>query len=374
MDVTPEPASTRLWAEVNRAALRANASRVRDEVGESCKIIAVVKANAYGHGLDCVVPALCDYVDVLAVANLDEAREVQSLAPEKDVLILSPCLPVEREAAAASGVIVTISSADEARAFAACADPERPVLCVLKIDSGMGRIGVPLAFASDALHAVVAMPGIELHSVATHLPSADEDAEFTRCQLAEFGQWVEANRAHVSDFRVQILNSAGIGGFAESAYDFVRAGLALYGIAPLAEQQKYYRQALTWKTRVVLVRELPEGHGISYGRTFITPCAMRVATLAVGYADGYPRQVSGRGAFVLIRGIRCPLLGRVTMDQIVVDVSALGDVELGEEAVLLGSQGSGEILASEVATWAGTIAWHIFTGIGGRTRSVSVAC
>ncbi len=372
MDVLPEPASTRLWAEVSRTALRANASRIRDEIGETCKIIAVVKANAYGHGLECVVPALCDHVDVLAVANLDEAREVQAIAPGKDILILSPCLPVEREAAAASGVIVTISSSDEARAFAAYANPERPVSCVLKIDSGMGRIGVPLAFASEVLRAVVAMPGIELHSVATHLPSADEDAEFTRRQLAEFDQWIDANRVHVPDLRVQVLNSAGIGGFAESAYDFVRAGLALYGIAPLAAQQKNYRQALTWRTRVVLVRDLPEGQGISYGRTFITPRAMRVATLAVGYADGYPRHVSGRGAFVLIRGVRCPLLGRVTMDQIVVDVSALDDVELGEKVVLLGRQGSEEILASEVATWAGTIAWHVFTGIGGRTRFVTV--
>ena len=129
---------------------------------------------------------------------------------------------------------------------------------------------------------------------------------------------------------------------------------------------------MTWKTRVTLVRDMPAGHGISYGRTFITPAPMRIATLAVGYADGYQRHLSHRGAEVLVRGRRCPVLGRVTMDQIMVDVTALPGVEVGEEVVLMGRQGGEEILAAELAQKAGTIPWEIFTGVGRRVRRVAV--
>lgn len=147
----------------------------------------------------------------------------------------------------------------------------------------------------------------------------------------------------------------------------------LYGVSPLPEEQVRLRPVLTWKTRVTVVRRLPAGHGVSYGRTFITDREMEVATLACGYADGYPRQASGQGAQVLIRGIRCPLLGRVTMDQMMVDVSALGGaVVAGDEVVLIGRQGEESIPAAEVAAWSGTIAWHVFTGISGRVQRVEV--
>jgi alanine racemase len=144
----------------------------------------------------------------------------------------------------------------------------------------------------------------------------------------------------------------------------------LYGSSPLPADQPLLRQAMTWKTRITLVREVGAGRGISYGRTFITTRPIRVATLAVGYADGFRRHLTASGAEVLIRGQRCPLLGRVTMDQIVVDVSHVPEVQAGEEVVLLGRQGGEEILAPEMAEKARTIAWDIFTGIGRRVRRV----
>jgi alanine racemase len=167
------------------------------------------------------------------------------------------------------------------------------------------------------------------------------------------------------------LNSAGICAFPEFSFDFVRAGLMLYGSASIPAFQSRLVPALAWKTRILLVREVPAGRTVSYGRTFTTTGPMRIATLAVGYADGYQRQASGHDACVLVGGSRCALLGRVTMDQILVDVTDV-PASVGDEAVLLGTQGGATILASEMAKWAGTIAWHIFTGIGGRTKRVSI--
>jgi alanine racemase len=142
----------------------------------------------------------------------------------------------------------------------------------------------------------------------------------------------------------------------------------LYGSACPSEFQPLLHPALTWKVRVLLVREVGENQSVSYGRTFITPQRMRIATLAIGYADGFPRQASGRNAHVLVGGRRCAVLGRVTMDQILVDVTALSRVAAGDEAIVIGKQGSEEILAKELADQAGTISWDIFTGIGNRTR------
>ena len=144
----------------------------------------------------------------------------------------------------------------------------------------------------------------------------------------------------------------------------------LYGISPLPECQRLLKPVMTWKTRIALIRDMPAGHGISYGRTFITPRPMRVATLSAGYADGYPRQISNRGAFMLVRGKLCPLLGRVTMDLIVIDVSDLPEAVVGDEVVLMGRQGGEEIPAAELADLAGTIHWDIVTRIGSRVRRV----
>jgi alanine racemase len=171
---------------------------------------------------------------------------------------------------------------------------------------------------------------------------------------------------------IHALPSAGVLAFAGSAYDIVRAGLMLYGISPLPEEQALLRPALTLKAHVVLLRDVAAGRSISYGRTFVTPKPMRVATLSVGYADGLPRALSNRGATVLIGGRRCALLGRVTMDLVMVDVSEVPEVNVGDEAVLIGRQGDEEILATEVAQRAGTIAWEIFTGIGSRVARVYV--
>ena len=175
------------------------------------------------------------------------------------------------------------------------------------------------------------------------------------------------------DYKVHSLPSAGVLAYADSSFDFVRAGIMLYGISPLPEFQNILRPVLTWKTRIGLIRDLPKGSSISYGRTFIAPKAMRVATLTAGYADGYPRHVSNRGASVLLRGQLCPLLGRVTMDLMMIDVSRVGNAEVGDEVVLLGRQGEAEISCAELAERANTITWEITTRVGQRVRRVFVS-
>ena len=372
LNPTPSsPAPHRTWAEIHPAALRHNVAVVRALAGERVRIMAVVKANAYGHGIGIVVPALAECVESFGVANVTEAREVRALAEHHPIFILGPALPEERAEIGARRFIPLVSDIAEAQAYAALADGE-PLDVHLKIDTGMGRMGIWQDDAPETVRSIRGIEGIRIAGLASHLPVADENEAFTRAQLERFEALVAQLRADgLASPVVHVENSAGIIGFPAHAGDMVRPGLMLYGSAPVPAFQPELRAAMTWKTRVVLVRDIGEGRGVNYGRTFIADRTMRVATLAVGYADGYQRHLSNQGAEVLIRGQRCAVLGRVTMDQIVADVSALPEVQPGEEVVLIGSKGDGEILASELAKKAGTIAWEIFTGVGSRVERVA---
>jgi alanine racemase len=333
-------------------------------------MMAVVKANAYGHGAPAVVRALAGRVEMFGVADVNEAREVRAHAPETPVFILGPALPSERAEVVRGGLIPAVSNVEEARAYHELAGRQR-VPIHLDIDTGMGRIGIWQEEAVAAARAIMALPGVEIVGIASHLPSADEDEAFTSEQLVRFRSIVAELRAlGLREPLLHVANSAGAFGFPMERREMVRAGLSLYGVSPLPSFQAKLRPVLTWKARVTLVRDVGPGRGISYGRTFMTSRSMRVATLGVGYADGYQRHLSHRGAEVLVAGHRCPLLGRVTMDQIMVDVSAVPAVQPGDEAVLLGSEGGEEISAAELAQKAGTIPWEIFTGIGRRVARV----
>ena len=367
--MTPEnksPAPHRTWAEIDLDAVRHNAAHVRTTVGPEVKIMAIVKANAYGHGLGPVVRALADRVQLFGVANVTEARELRTHLPAAEVFILGPALPTERAEIVRAGFIPSVSNFDEARAFGELAKGA-PVPIHFIVDSGMGRIGTWQEQAFDAIEKIAALPGVKITGVASHLPAADEDNHYTQRQLVRFhALLVQVRMAGIPAPLVHIENSAGLLGHAQQAGDMVRPGIMLYGHSPLPQWQRCLRPTLTWKTRVTLLREVAANRSISYGRTFVTPRPMRIATLAVGYADGYQRHLSGQNAHVLISGRRCTVLGRVTMDSIMVDTSVLGDVAAGDEAVLIGKQGIDEITVAELAKKAGTIPWEIFTGLGPR--------
>jgi alanine racemase len=362
----------RSWAEIDLGAVRHNAEVARAQSGGA--VMAIVKADAYGHGAVPVARALSGVAAMFGVANLREAEELRAGGITEPVLLLSTCLSGEHEAVLRQGFQVFVSTAEEATALDALASTlGRKSHAHIMLDTGMGRIGFPeRSWNEKTVAALLALRHIAWEGIASHLPSPDDDADYTHGQIARFAQGVALARdAGLKPQWVHVASGAGLLGYAEqnAVCNLARPGLMLYGVSPLPGKQTLLKSALTWKTRIALIRELPAGHGISYGRTEILQRATKVATLACGYADGYPRQVSGKGAEVLVRGVRCPLLGRVTMDQMMVDVTDLADAaQVGDEVVLLGAQGEESISAMEVAQKAGTIAWHVFTGITGRVQ------
>ena len=354
----------RCWAEIDGAALRHNARVARERVGPSTALLAVVKANGYGHGIVEVATGLHEEADLFGVANLHEALELRAGGISHPILILGPALPEERSAICAQEFIASVSSLEEAQAFAG-----NPAGINFAIDTGMGRMGCWQDDAIAELEKMAHVPGLTIHSVSTHLPVADEDAAFTEKELAQFEALVREMRRRVpGSYQVHVLLSAGILSFPQHPFDIVRAGLMLYGSSPLPEAQKFLRPVMTLKSRVTLLRDLPAGRSVSYGRTFVTTRPTRVATISAGYADGFPRSISNRDGAVLVGGRRCPLLGRITMDLMMADVTAVPGVQLGDEVVLIGEQGGEEIFVAEVAERSGTIAWEIFSGIGSRVR------
>lgn len=373
---SPDVSDLRCWAEIDLPALRHNARACLALAGGRCGILAVVKADAYGHGLERVVTALADEVDWFGVANLREAERARHAAgAEVPVLILSPVLPSGRERVVSGRFSASVSSVEEVDAFAAIGERLGiPARLHASADTGMGRMGALPADFPGVVGRVLDSSHCELEGVQTHFPSADEEPDFTRGQIETFATLVDGLELPESCL-VHIGNSAGLLGFQERTpfATLVRPGLSLYGISPLPGKGANLAPALSLKTRVSLVRDLPAGVSISYGRTFVTDRPTRAATLAVGYGDGYPRHLSGKGTDVLIHGTRCPLLGRVTMDQVVVDVSGVEDpIAPGDEVVLIGRQGEEEIPTVELAEKAGTIPWEILTGITSRVERVSV--
>jgi alanine racemase len=312
--------------------------------------MAVVKADAYGHSANIVVPCLSEEADAFGVANLAEARAIAHLANERPLFILSPALPHEREPIARHRFIPFVSSIDEARDYASFGSADVPVEIHLTIDTGMGRIGIPAHQAREVLGNIARLPGLVISGINSHFPSADENPTFTREQIQRWEEIVACAKPLFPALQtIHIANSAGSLAFPHGSCNLVRAGLALYGASPLPEFQQALRPVLNWKTRVSLVRELPAGHGISY-------------------ADGYHRRLSNQNASVIIRETRCPILGRITMDQIMADVSHLPETVPGDEALLMGESSPAlSIPASELAQKAATIPWEIFTSISKRT-------
>ena len=346
------PTQSRCWAEINLAALRKNVAAIRRRIG-SAKLMAVVKADAYGHGLPEVAGALlrCG-VDAFAIANLTEALILrQVVGPDFQILSLGSVLPFEIQPLIENNITPTISSLAEAKLFAAAT--HRRLDVHIKIDTGMGRIGFWHEEAISVLQQIAAMPQLQITGVFTHFPVADENLSATRRQLEQF-----LAVTHGYPMR-HAANSAALLNFPEARLDMVRPGLALYGITPGAED---FSPVLSFKSLVTHIKTIAAGRTISYGQTFIAPAPMRIATVGAGYADGFSRHLSNK-AEVLITGQRCRVIGRVTMDQIMVNVTNLPVVNCGDEVVFIGRQGAAEITVTEVAEWQDTIAWEVLCGI-----------
>jgi len=360
----------RCWVEIDLAALERNLKLIRGSLPSHIRYVAVVKADAYGHGLHHVAARLMHAgADLFAVANIAEAMALRELSSDWPILLLSPVLPDEDRYLAEYDLAATVSSADEVRRFDAVGRAAgRPVAVHLKIDTGMGRLGVWHTEAREVLALIRAVPGLRLAGVFTHFSSADEDPVFTDEQRRIFLQMLEG----LPDFDPSRLfihadNSAGLETTpGRSIFNAVRVGLLQFGILPHPHSllaRVHTEPVFSFHTRVGLVKKLPAGTGVSYGRTHVLKRETTVAILTAGYGDGIARAGSNR-AWVLVAGRRCPVLGRITMDQTIVDISDVPEeVQCGDAVVLVGKQGTAEITVTEFSDWASTIPWETLCSV-----------
>ncbi len=361
--------SARAWACVNLEAIAHNLDIARQALPDT-ELMPVIKAGAYGHGLEQVARRLDNHgIAFFGVANVGEARRLQRAGIRTTPFILGPTFPDEREEIVQNNWCCSISCIEEAEHFqslAALQNKEFPLH--VAVDTGMGREGFLPCQLGEAAASLKNMPALRIEGIMSHFPSADEDVPFTQNEIGLFTDCVQTLQQHFSLRYRHIAASAGELGYEVPVANLARPGLLLYGVAPMASiYDGVLRPTLSLHARVTLVRELPSGHGVSYGRTFRTSRPTRVATIGIGYADGWNRQISNKDARLYINGHFCPMLGRVTMDQIMADVTDVpGGVQSGDEVELFGAH----IPVAEVAQKAGTIVWEIFTGLGPRLPRV----
>lgn len=343
------------WAEIDLRAFDRNVESIASSLPSGVRLIAVLKANAYGHGA-VALARRCnpDNVAMIAVSLLEEALELRRAGIAMPILVLGPVNDIEL--ALDHDIILGVPGPEELELVANVAK-ERDVAIHLKIDSGMGRMGVVETELPRVAELIRSAPRLRIDAIYTHLAGANDPE-----QIARFDTLVETLReAGIEAPKHHVANSpATVRGITPG--DFVRVGFALY--SPIGPRGPI-RPILRWRTEIVRLKELPPGHAIGYGATFHTTRASRIATLPVGYADGYNRLLSNRGE-VLVRGKRAPVVGRVSMDLVTIDVTDIPDATLGDEVILLGE----EITVEELAAKLDTISYEVFCHISSRVPRV----
>ena len=355
------------WVEVDLSALEFNFRQVKRIVGKSNKIMAVVKCDAYGHGLLTVARRLVELgAGYLGVAGIDEAIILRKNKITSPILVLGNILDKDIEPIIKYKLAQTISDHKLALKLNQRAKRAgRVINAHIKVDTGMGRLGILYAGAIKFIRDIKRLSNLRTEGLFTHFPCADCDPEFTHYQIDIFSQLI----SDLKEIGIKIplfhaANSMGIIGYPQSHFNLVRPGLMLYGIYPKPGLDINLKPALSLKSRVIYLKRVPSGQGISYGRSYITKKETTLAILPIGYGDGYPRNLSNR-ADILIKGRRFRISGAVCMDQIMVDVGDLG-IKIGDEAVLIGRQGNQRISAEELACLSQTIPYEIVCGIGSR--------
>ena len=362
------------WAEINLSALRHNISAIKSRVADGAKFCAVVKADAYGHGAVAVArEAVAQGADYLAVAVLSEAVKLREAGFTTPILILGPTQPQEADVVVRYRITQAVFTVEQAAALAAAALRQHTHAKVhLVVDTGMGRIGVRPGNAGAVAAAIAGLPGIWLEGMFSHFASADsKDKMYAAEQFRRFQEAVAAVEARGIKLELRhIANSAAILEMPETHLDMVRAGIILYGLWPSDEVEHVIdlRPVMKVKARLSCVKDYHPGETVSYGRTFMAAREMRVGTLPVGYADGYTRLYAGK-AVVAINGQRVPVVGRICMDQCMVDVTDVNGARVGDEAVLFGSP---TLTADEAAGWLGTINYEVVCMISPRVPRVYV--
>ncbi len=364
--------SSLVWVEIDREAPDRNLRELRTAAGGKALMCAVVKGNAYGHGVREIVPLLPS-ADWFAVNSLEEAVELRSLGVTRPVLILGHVPLCRLGEALDGGFRLTVYNPETVAALESAASASRPARIHIKVETGTGRQGIQPAGALALVRRAREIPGVEVEGLSTHFANIEDtlNHSYAEMQLEIFGRVLDA----LGPDRPPVVHTACTAAcilFRETVFDMVRTGIGLYGLWPSREtylsavsgggRVPDLRPVLSWKTRVVQVKDMPEGSYIGYGCTYRTTRRSLIGVLPVGYSDGLDRGL-GNTAFVLVRGRRAPIVGRVCMNLTMIDLTDIPDPVLEEEVTLLGGSGAETVSAETMASWAGTINYEIVTRI-----------
>lgn len=355
------------WLEIDLGAIRHNIQQLKRITGKA--VMVVLKANAYGHGLvEAAHAAEQAGARWCGVARIEEALSLRDAGIRTRILVLGYTSPLAVPRAAAENISLMVYDREVAAAYAAEGRANKSQAVVhVKFDTGMGRLGSFPQEGVELVRWIKEEPWLTLEGVCTHFARADElGVPTTREQLARFEQLLQALQAEgLRPEWVHAANSAATLYHPQSHYDMVRCGIAVYGLDPSPEAPlpPEFRPALEWKTLLISVKDLPPGHGVSYGHRYFTRKTERIGVLAAGYADGFRRTA---GNFALVRGKRVPVVGRVSMDQCMVQLDEVPDAQIGDEAVLIGRQGDAFLPAEELAKTWGTINYEVICGLANR--------
>lgn len=368
----------RVSVEIDLAALARNYRRIAARA-KPAKVLCVLKANAYGLGVAPFAKALADAgCTMFGVAEPFEALELKMLGLKADVQILSSVLPDEISEMVRAGVILPVTDVESAKLISKAAERLRVKARVhVKIDSGMGRLGILADYALPAMDEIVRLPGLDVEGIFSHCPVAyDPKNPYTKRQIAKFKRLVaDAAKRGIKFRKVHIAASDAINNFPEAMkppFNVVRTGINLHGsFDPNGRRALKVEPVLTLKTRVAQVRDLPAGTTLGYGRTWCLAAPSRIATISAGYADGLPLALTNRG-FVFIGGRRCPIVGRISMDYTTVDVTDVPGVKAGDEVVCFGRCGNDSITPDDWAAIKGTHAYDIICSLGGRVERIAI--
>lgn len=363
-----------VWAEVSLDNIAFNVQQFRELIGPRCELMAVVKANAYGHGaLETAYTMIAHGTNWLATALPEEAVRLRRGGITAPILVLGAVGADELDVCVAYDLAVTVFEPHIARLLSKAAVAQQKTAKVhIKVDTGMGRLGLLPEDFADLVALVQSLPGLEIQGVFTHFARAEEtDLGYTRWQWERFSRVRDALAARgVAVPFYHAANTAATLFFPESRLDLVRVGLGIYGMYPDARRPIELRPALSLKTRVAFVKRVPAGSAVSYGGTFVTWKETSLAVLPIGYADGLLRGL-GNKAHVIIRGHYCPIVGNITMDHTMVDVGDL-PVQIGDEVILIGSDGDLAITADDWARYLGTINYEITCMLSSRVERVYI--
>lgn len=370
----------RIYAKINLKNIKYNLDQMNSLTAKDTKIIAVIKANGYGHGAVKIAKYIenLDYLHGFAVATTEEALELRACGIKKSILILGYTFPKDYEALIQNDISLCVFKTETAQCLSECAARlNKDVKIHIKVDTGMSRIGLPVNNEGiDEAVKIASYPHIITEGALTHFSKADEkDKKYTYEQYERFLHFIKDCENNGIKYQYKhCSNSAAIMDIPEVNMDIVRCGVTLYGLLPSNEVRNDIplKPAMSLHSHIVYIKELPPGIPVSYGGTYVTDTdSIRIATIPVGYADGYPRSLSNKG-YVLIRGQKAPILGRICMDQLMVDVSAIEEVKDYDEAILLGESGNEKITAEMLGGMSGRFNYEFVCDISERVPRIYV--